>query len=347
MIYPKKGAQSWIMLFLLTSCISGFEPKLEPDNRKLTVDGLITNQPGPYRIELRYSTPYINDETVFLSVEPDAAVSIVDDLGTEEVLTHKDAGQYETDLNFIGEVGRSYSLNIVLPDGTTYKSNPELLKPVPPIDTIYTSYEEFSGIFLRGEFTVYIDFTDIPGAKDFYRWDWTHYKLEPYCRLSEVEYGTYRATKCCGPCWSIDQCNSCINVLSDNYYEGKRITGIPILKIPYDSKEPYFVQIRLRSLSGSAYLFWRTVSEQISNSGGIFDKPPITIKGNVFNPNDEDEQVLGYFGASSIFEKTIYIPRDHIDKIPFGIINPIYNESIGCIPCEVGPFRTDIEPSGW
>jgi hypothetical protein len=136
-------------------------------------------------------------------------------------------------------------------------------------------------------------------------------------------------------------------LFSDSYYNGKQITGLPVLKIPYDSREPYFVQVRLRSLTESAYQFWRTVSEQINNSGGIFDKPPITIKGNVFNVDNPDEQVLGFFGVSSIYETQMYISRDHITELPFGVINPTYNEFPGCRECEVGPFRTDIKPEGW
>lgn len=344
-------ALSWFRLFLyyvfLTSCISGYDPQLAPDNPKLTVDGLITNQPGPYKVTLRYSTPYVNDETIFLRFEPDAEVTIRDDLGNEIPLANVNAGEYLTDPTFTGQVGRTYVLNVKLPDGTTYESLPETMAPVPPIDTVYTTYEELFGTFLRGEFSVFIDFTDIAGTENRYRWDWTHYTFEPYCRLSQIEYGTYRATKCCGPCWSIEQCYSCINLISDRFYDGKRIAGLPVLKIPYDSKEPYFAQIRLRSLTESAYQFWRTVSEQIDNSGGIFDKPPVTIRGNIFNTNDRSEQVLGYFGVSAQFEKSIYIPRDYIKEIPFGITTPIYNELIGCMQCEVGPFRTDIEPRGW
>jgi hypothetical protein len=338
-----------VIYLLLISCISSYDPKLEPDNPKLTVDGWITDQPGPYTVTLRYSSPYINNETVFSRYVSDAIVSIENEFGEKTQLINKGTGKYETDPAFVGEINRSYTLNMTLPDGTTYQSHAETLKPVPPIDTVYTSYTELYRTFLRGEFTVFIDFTDASDVKDYYQWDWTHYQFEPYCRISPdyTEYGAFRVTKCCGPCWSISQCYGCISIFSDEHYDGRKISGVKVLKIPYDSKEPYFVQIRLKSLTESAFKFWRTVSEQINNSGGIFDKPPITIKGNIYNTNDPDEQVLGYFGASAVYMVPIYIDRSNIENIPFGVINPIYNELIGCIACEVGAYRTDQRPAGW
>lgn len=335
-------------LFIFFSCISEFDPKVENETPKLTVDGLITDQPGPHKVTLRYSTPYVNDETVFFRFEDGADVTILDELGNEVNLVYTKAGEYLTDPNFVGKVGSSYTLKIELPDGRLYQSFPEELRSVPPIDTVYTSYEEFSGSFLRGEFSVFMNFVDPASTKDFYQWNWTHYNSEKYCRIfTSQEYGVYIATQCCDSCWSIVECNSCINLLSDNFYNGSKVTGVPILKVPYDSKEPYFVQIRLKSITESAYNFWKSVSEQIGNSGGIFDKPPLTIKGNIFNAVNPDEQILGYFGASAISEKPIYIARDHISKIPFGVINPRYTELSGCIQCEVGPLRTDQTPKGW
>lgn len=349
LIFKKVKYRCYIFtVIIFFSCISEFDPKVENETPKLTVDGLITDQPGPHKVTLRYSTPYVNDETVFLRFEDSADVTIEDELGNEFKLAYTNAGEYLTDQNFVGKVGSSYILTIELPDGRVYRSFPEELRSVPSIDTVYTSYEEFSSTFLRGEFSVFMNFVDPASSKDFYQWNWTHYNYENYCRIfTSQEYGVYLATQCCGKCWSIVECTSCINLLSDKFLNGSKITGVPVLKIPYDSKDPYFVQIRLKSLTESAYNFWQAVSEQIGNSGGIFDKPPLTINGNIFNTTNADEQVLGYFGASAIFEKPVYIARDYISKIPFGIINPRYTELTGCIQCEVGPLRTDQTPKGW
>ncbi|MBX2940997.1 MAG: DUF4249 domain-containing protein [Cyclobacteriaceae bacterium] len=334
----------WLVYLLVASCISPFEPVIVKDNPKLTVDGLITDQPGPYRITLRYSAPYVNDETVFSRYEANASVSIFDDLGNSETLSYKEYGVYETLPDFIGKVGRSYSLNIKVPNGKTYQSQPEQLRQTAAIDSVYTTYEELHGVYLRGLFSLYLDFSDPIESKDFYQWDWVHYKFEPYCLIS---YKYNRAVNCCGPCWSIDRCYGCIHIQSDKFYNGQKVKRIAITTIPYETKDPYFIIIKQKSLTESAYKFWQSVSEQIENAGGIFDKPPVTIKGNIVNINDPTEQVLGFFGASSIVEKSIYIPRNKIDKPPFGAF-PNFQTANTCIPCSVGGgFRTDQKPVGW
>ncbi|HRE67182.1 MAG TPA: DUF4249 domain-containing protein [Cyclobacteriaceae bacterium] len=345
---PENTYRCVVIYLLLISCISSYEPKLEPDSPKLTVDGWISDQPGTYTITLRYSSPYINNEIVFTRYAENASVTITDDAGGETQLTYEGTGKYQTSPTFAGQAGRSYVLNIMLQDGTFYQSQPEMLKPVPPIDTIYTSYKELSKGFLRGEFSVFFDFMDLAGTKDYYQWDWTHYKLEQYCHITPSHSNEYDflVANCCGPCWSIDRCYGCINIFSDTYYEDKKISRVPVLKIPYDSKAPYFVQIRLKSLTESAFKFWYIVSEQINNSGGIFDKPPVTIKGNIVNVNNPNDQVLGYFGASAIYEVPIYIDRSKIDKPPYGTAY-IYRERPICIECSVGPYRTDRQPTGW
>jgi hypothetical protein len=246
-----------------------------------------------------------------------------------------------------GEVGKSYSLKIKLPNGNEYQSTLEELKPVPDIDTVFGEYEEFKEGFLRGEFTLFLETTDSPIKDEYYAWNWIHYEFKKYCSLiPDSRTGVTYAINCCEECWAIDRCNGCINLLSDRYVNGKQVR-VEIAKIPYDSKDPYFMIIEQRSLTREAYTFWKTVSEQINNSGGIFDKPPVTVRGNCFNLNDNKEQVLGFFGASAIRSRSIHFKRDKVGKIPFGT-PVIYQElTFRCEPCPDSPFRTTKMPEGW
>jgi len=80
---PENTYRCVVIYLLLISCISSYEPKLEPDSPKLTVDGWISDQPGTYTITLRYSSPYINNEIVFTRYAENASVTITDDAGGE------------------------------------------------------------------------------------------------------------------------------------------------------------------------------------------------------------------------------------------------------------------------
>ncbi len=53
-------------------------------------------------------------------------------------------------------------------------------------------------------------------------------------------------------------------------------------------------------MSEDAYRYWSQVDQLVSNSGTIFDPPPAPIRSNVFNVNNPEEFVLGYFEAVSI-----------------------------------------------
>jgi hypothetical protein len=332
---------------LLANCISPYDPQIVQENPKIVVDGLITDHAGPHKVSLAYSTAYNNNESVFGRYIEKATVIIQDSDGLQTPLNYTRAGIFETPQGMKGEVGKSYFVKVILSDGREYQSTPEELKYVPPIDTVFGEYNELKEGFLRGEFDLSLEAIDTPEKDEYYFWTWTHYEFKKYCSLIPSSYdGVTYAIKCCEDCWAIEQCNGCINILSDKLINGKKMS-VPITKIPYDSKDPYFLLIEQRSLTKEAYSFWKAVSQQINNSGGIFDKPPVTIRGNLFNVNDNEEQVLGFFGASSVRTKPIYFDRSKVNKIPFGTPVIIQEFNNRCVPCSVGPFRTIIKPEGW
>lgn len=333
--------------FLLTTCITSYDYSATEHTPKLVVDGRVTDQPGPHRINLSYSTPYFNEAQFDGKYIDDATVSIEDNDGIRTTLQHSRRGTYETPGGFTGKPGKHYTLTITLANGKEYRSLPEEMKFVPPIDTIVGEYRELPEGDLRGEFDLSIETKDPSTKEDFYQYRWLHYELKPYCYLQQdPNTGFINVVDCCENCWAIDQCAGCINILSDAVVNGGSLK-VPIATIPYDSKEPYFILVEQHSLTEEAYQFWKNVSTQINSSGGIFDSPPITIRGNIFNTNDPQEQVLGFFGASSVAVKSIHFQRNKISRIPFGTDRIYFQLNSPCIPCEVGLTRTTQTPTGW
>lgn len=119
------------------------------------------------------------------------------------------------------------------------------------------------------------------------------------------------------------------------------------MSFPYDSRLPYYLQVEQYSMNETAYEFWRRASELINNSGGVFDKPPVTVRGNMRNVADPDEQVLGYFGASAVSAKSVYFRRDQIPTFPYSSIPQYTVSSQGCQQCEESVSRTNKRPAGW
>lgn len=337
------------LTLLMGQCVTNFDPKITENVPKLVVDGLITDQPGPYQIRLQYSYPYTNQTSV--RTIGGATVELSDDKGTKETLIDRGQGLYETAANGIrGMAGRKYSISIKTPDGKKYVSAPELLKPVAEFGRVYTEYQETLSPTLRGQFNLFIDVKDPNSPNDFYRWKWSHYEEISYCLLTvtTTPAGVIRnRNKCCEPCWKIEACNGCVILANDRLTNGKTITRVPLGKIPYDDISSYFIIFEQYSLTPEAYQFWKSIDSQINNSGGIFDLPPATVNGNVSCSSHPEDQVLGYFGASSVVYKPMYVPRNNASKPPYDKQEESWIDLNQCYKCQESPFRTAKQPRGW
>lgn len=339
-----------LFLFILSGCIDPFSDAslLTLKEEKLIVDGFITTNLEKFRVILTKSKAPLDKENP--TVVTNAKVKIVDNLKNEYELPHSRQGIYLTPENQRVIIGRSYKVIIELPDGRKYESIPELVRLAPPIDSVkyqFIEVADFKG-YKKPYFEVMGEIQDDVKSKDYYRWDWTNYQYLSYC---ENDYDgrsrTLARIPCCGDCWNPKKIYGEINFSDDFLFNGKKISQ-PLLSLPYDSRRPFYMDIRLYAVSKEYSQFWKTVKAQINNIGGIFDNPPATIQGNVRNINNPEEQVLGYFGAGAFSEKQIYILRS---KAPYPPIIPKLSGSVilvkECTPCKEGDFRTNVKPKGW
>jgi hypothetical protein len=347
------------LVFTLLACIEPFDPGIVGTERKLVVDGTLTNKINYVKIQLSFSAGYNSTESVFERFARGGTVTIVDDRGSVLKFVEENSltGLYVSEKPFAAEFGRSYTLVIKL-DGKEYRSNPEKMLPVADISKVSTQFERNTDPNPKaiGRFDLFVDTQDPANRTDFYRWDWKHYRRINYCRTQRA--GASGETvppiigyKCCGDCWDLTICNGCVNIASDQFANGAAIARQRIGSIDYDSREPYYIIIEQQSLSKEGYNFWKSVREQTSNSGGIFDTPPTFIKGNLSNVNDKNELVLGYFGVSAVSTKAFYLDRNVTGVDPFEKVqndrNKVSQIAPDCVECREGPLRTSFKPEGW
>ena len=77
-------------------------------------------------------------------------------------------------------------------------------------------------------------------------------------------------------------------------------------------KTKYSINVRQYALSEESYNYWKELQKATESLGTLFDPQPSIVQGNIYNVNDDRETILGYFDASSVKEKRIFIRRSDL-----------------------------------
>lgn len=340
-------------IFCLSSCITPFQPDTVSVAPMLIVDGQITDQPGPYTIKLTRTSDYSIRSVNLL--EEGATVLIMDDQGNQETLKETaTGGTYQSRVNGLrGVPGRRYKLIIQTKAGKRYESEPEVLPAVPPIQKLYyeSTYEPATAkANQRQIWSIYLDTKDPDTLGNYYKWSWTHYEMPTACQKTFISARSYyTGISCCTDCWDIFRCYTCVNLNSDMAINGKAISRQFIAEVPFTSLSRYYVEVEQQALSKRAYLFWKSVAQLTSNTGGLFDVSPSSVRGNIKCTTTPDEPVYGYFGAVGVAINYVFVDRSTGQGAPdldFPTSIP-YPTNPACIVCENSQYRTPNKPRFW
>ncbi len=169
----KKSLILIITLLILDSCIDRIIYSLpEEYDQMLVVDGLITNEAGPYTVKL---SKVINVNSTYPRGLPAYAkrITLFDNLGQSEILQEKGEGIYQTSANGMrGVIGNAYHIRVETHDGQMFESIPDRIHPVGEVDSVYYQFESFQPATSPTEYgyRIFIDAHNIPGDNDYVRW---------------------------------------------------------------------------------------------------------------------------------------------------------------------------------
>lgn len=188
----KKGL-SVICIVLLAysiSCVDPIDIVNDTESGSLVVDGLITDDPGPYKVTLTRSRTIGSDldNSVFVQ---GAVVLLQDDAGQVDTLTEQQPGQYFTDSTRVrGVQGKKYRIHIKTRERHVYQSDYQEILPVGTIDSVYyllkrrTFTNEYGAEEPRYDFDLYANATFPAANGSFAVWRWTGvYEVNTYPRL--------------------------------------------------------------------------------------------------------------------------------------------------------------------
>lgn len=271
----------YIILFVLflSSCTEKIDIEVGTTFQRFIVDGTITTDTMKHGVKLIKSIDYYENEQP--PVVSNAIVTIDDGITKITLEENKDnPGNYETDENYFGVVGRTYKLEIEIPEqinGHRLFSASSELKPVAPIDSIKVEYIE------KWEVWELQIFAWDPPSEDFY-------SFEVFKNNIEI---TDTITK--------------RGISDDRFFNGNYTFGVPVyyLSAGYEPEFVYpgdTITLKMGGITKDYYNFIIELMDQtFEYRNPLFSGPPANIRTNISNGG------LGFFAAySTSYSSIIY-----------------------------------------
>lgn len=327
-----------VCLMILLSCIDKIELKNhEFSTKALVIQGKLVKGTLNSHITAtiqRLGEYGTNEREAYIT---SAKVSILDENNNSlELISAPRSTGYELIISATNptlkiEIGKSYKLRVIMPDGKVYLSNPEAIYPVPKPDKIWNEtaiqkFQDNKGVVQTRQIIRFRISTSVTPTMSL---DKSKLKWESSI-VYKITDDVLRV------CYSNEpQQPEKINIVDPTRDNTTRLDSIIALETALDYRfaEASYINVLLESLSTEAYEYWNQVKLLAERSGNMFEPPAATIRTNFKNPNDESEKVFGYFYATvqdtlrlKIDSTTVgkirtYCPQPPTDRIGLTICN--------------------------
>ena len=323
------------ILLLLYGCIKPYVPLIETNAKnKYVVSGRITDNEGWQEVDVSMSSPIESPE--YLPVSK-CQVKILDDKGNVFSLDEFAPGSYHA---WIGQEylvhGNSYKVKVTTPSGEELESGFDKMPAGPALDSVYYIIQDgtISSGFIHKIMQFYVDLYAEGNYSQYYKWEIT--ETWEYHAAHAIEYyynGTFN--KVDPPdstnyvCWITVPVKN-IFTLSTKNLASNIYKEFPLHYIDGSSSRLgilYSMMVRQQALSEKAYNYWEQLRINSNEQGGLYEKQPLAIKGNMVNVSNPNKSVLGYFYAASESSRR-YFYKD-IQGIVLGFNKNCTEEGLG------------------
>ena len=363
-----------LLLFLQTSsCIDPVPPEFDYIDGLVYIDALATTIPGSSYVNIsRSSREFGINRSSFVS---NANVTFINSTSGAVVDLTEDNELYIPPSTFIADVGETWELRVVLEDGTVYISETETIRKPVSIEDIQVVYdtelrfEEGNG-FIPGH-SLRVGFNDPAMEENYYFWRYRSFERLVNCRTcfdgilrddqcivvnqegDDSLIKAYYTYACEERCWQIRYSDQ-ISIFDDAFSNGVNTRDLAVAEVPLYTKRNILIELQQLSLTASAFRYYQTLKDIIDNNSGLNAPLPAALVGNILNPDDAEEFVLGRFTAAPSTRNTVFIERFLIEEAalePILITQPEGPETTApqvlTAPCEESRLRTSIQPEGW
>jgi len=284
-------------------------PAKAGNNQALIVEGYL-NANGQTTIKLSRSVE-ITSQYNFAD-ELNAAVQIESDNSLIYPLTEQGKGLYIHPQISYPE-SQKYRLKITTKNGAIYYSEYVGIKKSPPIEQVFWERNDDGVNF-------YVKTADPINNTRYYRWEWEEtwkFQMELKAELyfprpdtvllwsidSLAQYPYDRI------CWQSEKSSQILigstEQLSQDVLPRQLIAFIP--NGDWKLNDQFSIFVKQQAITRESYQYWEKISKNSSGLGSVYSPMPSEIKGNIYCASDPSLPVIGYFEASGLTEKRIFI----------------------------------------
>lgn len=274
-----KNITNFILTLMYCLALVGcFQERIELDlnndqNKKLVINAWLNDLDDDQIVNLSYTTNYIGNP--LNEFEPDARVSLFDGEQTIDLL-YSGEGDYLLPSEWKGELGKSYTLEIVVEE-TVYSAT-STIRPMPELVNVYYAEQEADEdeeIDLDSIiYDVLFSFKDSDGEGDGY------YGIDYNI---ETLYGDTMTNG---------------GFIDDEFIDGEFFEDISLTG--QDHMEGDTIVLEVYSIGKDASRYLQDIIDEVFR-GGIFDPAPVNVRSNFSNG------ALGFFIASAKRKEIIVI----------------------------------------
>jgi hypothetical protein len=257
--------------FLLSACEKVVSIDLNKASPHLVIEGVITDQQGPYSVKISLTGDYFEPALYFPPVS-NALVILTDDQGQRDTLKEATSGMYLS-TRLQGVEGRTYSLSVTS-NGMEYDGSSSMPRKV-FIDSLYAIPRvTFDGD--RG-YDIYVMFRDPPEPGNYYRINARSSALIPADSIDGRRYRLYTDKLTNG------------NEMAERIRAGRNVNSGDT------------ITVELLSIDKTAYDYFNTLRDILSSDRSATSLSPANPNTNLSNGP------LGYFAAFTVDTKRIVL----------------------------------------
>jgi len=308
------------------SCIIPFEPQIDSkDINKYVISGQVSDNSDIQTVLVSKASAI--GEPRYLPVSG-CSVIINDDKYHSFIMTQSGEGKYtgRIDPKYLF-AGASFKVKIVTPEGTMLESDFDTMVECPVIDKLYYNIIEVSGVDLtviNQHMQFYVDINAQNYKSRYFKWD----VIETYEYHSEYprEWFYDGSVHHIIPpdssrmvCWLTEADKNIYTLSTENLVENKYIK-FPLHYVSNHTPNlvyGYSILINQYALSEAAYSYWDNMRINSADMGGLYEKQPLSITGNLHNLTDPDQEVLGFFTAALCSSQRLFFMNIEGMKIDF------------------------------